>query len=255
MKKTLISDILRGIQFCFSILCLGLAANIVHFFKHLTVNLANYVVAICVITFVYIIAIYLVQKYTKYLSSAIMVISDFIFAVFWLAAFGVTANSFGSASCSNWLFGDADIDIFNFNNFRVNNSGGKSACQCGKALIPFTLFNWLLFCATLGLMIYFNTIPITKNSSFKANFQPQTHHLVRGGIFIDSLPLAENTEEGDAEHGLEHKDAEHDMENKGTLTPDEHHDDEHHDDESHPIQNDMPMSQATDEIDLAPRNA
>ena len=249
MKKVLISDILRGIQLAFSILCLGLAANIIHVFEHVTLDEANYVVAICVITFVYLIAIYLVQRYTKYLSSAIMVISEFVIAVFWLAAFGVTANAFGSVSCSHGLFNN--IGFFDFNGFidNDNDNDGKSACQCGKALIPFTLFNWLLFCGTLGLMIYFNTIPITKNSSFKANFQPQTHHLVRGGVFIDSLPLSENTEEGDAEHGLEHKDAEHDMEQKGTLTPDEH-----PDDETHPPQSDMPMAQPTDEINLSPHN-
>ena len=67
----------------------------------------------------------------------------------------------------------------------------SSACSILKALIPFTLFNWLLFATSFGLFLGYSFIPQVSSRGFKSIFLPARFEF--GAIFTDfALPFGKN---------------------------------------------------------------
>jgi hypothetical protein len=167
MNHILITTVIRACQLVFTIISLGLSAKIVDSFSGASSNEANLVVATSVLTLIYLAAIYIVPRYYS-LSSGIAASVEFVWFVLWLASFGCMANIYGSGCFYR-------RGVF------------KTVCDCGRALIAFTLFQWLLFLGSMGLLIWFSVVPVSKQSSFESAFSTN-YPLSHGAIFLTDTP-------------------------------------------------------------------
>jgi len=166
MNHFLITSLIRGCQLVFTIISLGLSAKIVDIYSGFVANEPNLVVATSVLTLVYLAVIYIVPRYYN-LSSGTAATTELILFVLWLASFGCMANVYGSGC---YYYG------------RFN-----TECGCGRALIAFTLFQWLLFLGSLGLLTWFSVIPVSKQPSFESVFS-RSYPLSLGAIFLEYTP-------------------------------------------------------------------
>ncbi|ABN64384.1 predicted protein [Scheffersomyces stipitis CBS 6054] len=170
--------ILRGAQLFFSILVLGLAAGLLADIGT-NWNRVTYSLVIAIFTLIYAAFIGLIMhaSMAHTILPIIILIIESLFTLFWLVAFALVADTFGSFTCYSATW-----------------------CKLGKALIPFTLFNWLLFTATLILFIVFTIVPLCKINGANSITKPAT--LSYGAVFPASVPKAENKEELPAEQNI-----------------------------------------------------
>lgn len=153
--RPIVSYILRGCQSVFAIIILGLTSGILAKLGHNESRVTySLVVAIMnIIYFGYSLALVPSIKRNRTISSLIF-ICEALFTIFYLAAMGAIADVFPSGDCDSFFFSN---DL-------------ASACKMYKALLPFNLFNWLLFTATLTLFIGFSYIPQIRSYGFANTF-------------------------------------------------------------------------------------
>lgn len=131
---------IRLLQLVFTIILLGLGAGLVNRYSSwLTLSRPNFIVAIAVIDFVYLVAITLVYRWNLVL---VPFIGDIILSIFWLAGFASIADVWGSLSCS-----------------RFSSSTYRDSCRIAKAIIAFGVINWVLFGISAILLSLFTIFP------------------------------------------------------------------------------------------------
>lgn len=170
---------IRGLQLLFSILVLGLSAG---FLSDIESNFGrvsyNLVVSLFTIVYIVFLGVLLVTLQNTTLPIIILVIESLL-TLFWLIAFALTADTFGLIDCfflSDW-------------------------CKIGKALIPFGLFNWLLFAASLILFVIYTSVPLGKAHGISGSLtKPTTFSF--GAIFSNNIPAPESKEDPIAEENI-----------------------------------------------------
>lgn len=162
--QVLVSVVIRGFQFLWTIISLGLAAGILHDLEY-NFERVTYTVVISVFTLIYLVMT-LLPWTVRFFSPGPGVIAEAIMMVFWLASFAAITDTFAKMGCVYTL------------GFYERHTIKANWCYLGKALIAFTLFNWLMFLASLVLMVVFAVIPLARAE--KAIF---SQHFRLGAIF------------------------------------------------------------------------
>lgn len=146
---------------------------------------SGYNVAAGVITILYTI---FVLAFPLVLSPVVVFVCEAFFVLFWLVAFALATNDAGSVNC----------DIF------VVEDNWRSACQCAKAYIAFSLFNWLLFCTSFVLFVVFQVKPLLKNKGDNLLWT-ERKSILRGGIYPRYSTLSTIDPEHISVHDVEPK--------------------------------------------------
>ncbi|KAK6456969.1 membrane-associating domain-containing protein [Scheffersomyces xylosifermentans] len=163
---------IRGAQLLFSFLLLALSAAFIgdiHNFDgfHWNDGRVSFTLAISILTLIYFAfiggALPFSLANTTY--SVVILVLEAWFTLVWLISFALVADNFGSFSC---------FDV--------------TWCKIGKSLIPFALFNWLLFTASLVLLIIFTIVPSTKVQGASQHFKSKTTFNL-GAIFAATIPV------------------------------------------------------------------
>lgn len=180
-SKTVFTLAIRCCQILFTILCLGLAAGVISDLNG-GFSDVNFIIAASVITFLYLVMVFIVPVLTK-VPLLFFLIWESIMVIFWLTAFAIAAQDFGSCVgsirgfSSDFGFGSSSRTSITFN-----------YCKIGKAIIPFALFNWLLFVASLVLYVLYVVIPHSRSTSFSDFVKTTNNDLARGAIFSNIIP-------------------------------------------------------------------
>lgn len=178
LAKPLISTLLRGFQFLFAIISLALAGSVL---SDLGFNWdrMSYVVAVGVLNIVYFFYILIVVPFglNGQSPSLVILIGESIFMIFYLAAWAATADGFPT-HCGRY----SAFDYYNYNGF------DSSTCRAYQAVLPFTLFNWFLFIASLVLFILYTLVPQVKTFGFNNTIGLTNFHF--GAIFSDNEGLS-----------------------------------------------------------------
>ncbi|CAH6720676.1 uncharacterized vacuolar membrane protein [[Candida] jaroonii] len=153
---------LRGAQLVLTIITLGLAAANVSYVAY---DRANFSVAVTVISLIYLVLVS-VPMTLAFIPHIVLIIGESIMWVFWLALFACNADVFGAASCSVHYY------------YYYTSDGYENFCRTGKALIAMGVINWLLFTASLVLMILYTIIPMSSTLTSMSKGD-----MVLGGIF------------------------------------------------------------------------
>ncbi|KAK6199264.1 membrane-associating domain-containing protein [Scheffersomyces amazonensis] len=206
----LISYAIRGTQLFFSILVLGLAAGVL---SDLGFNFdrVTYTLVVSLLTLIYFgyILGWLHFKGANTVLTLPILVSETLLTIFWLAAFGTITDVFGALNCN---FG------YYYYYYDHHNSS-SNFCKLGKALIPFTLFNWLLFTASLVLFILYTFVPFYKIHGSKHCYETPAQ-LKLGAIYPAVTPVAKSANEGSTEAEAEAEAAAEEA-NVGINTSDE----------------------------------
>lgn len=168
--KPIVTYIIRGAQSVFCIVVLGLSAG---FLADVGYNYdrVTFALVVSILNLIYFSYILLIMPtiLKNFSPSVIILVAEFIFFVFYLSAMGAIAAVIPSGSCGDY-------------------GSYSSACSILKALIPFTLFNWLLFATSFGLFLGYSFIPQVSSRGFKSIFLPARFEF--GAIFTDfALPF------------------------------------------------------------------
>ncbi|CAX41767.1 conserved hypothetical protein [Candida dubliniensis CD36] len=165
--KPIVTYIFRGLQTVFCIVVLGLSAGFLADvgYNYDRVTFALVVSILNLLYFGYIL-ILMPIFFKNFTFSILIFAAEFIFFVFYLSAMGAIADVVPSGSCGDY-------------------GSYSSACSILKALIPFTLFNWLLFATTFGLFLGYSFIPQVSSRGFKSIFLPVRFEY--GAIFTNFL--------------------------------------------------------------------
>lgn len=175
-SKTVTTLTIRFCQFVFTILCLGLAAGVISDLDGSFSDI-NFIIAASVLTFIYLVMVFVVPLVTK-VPLLFFLVWESIMVIFWLTVFAIAAHDFGS--CVTSISGFRTTVTFNF-------------CKIGKAIIPFALFNWFLFIASLVLYIMFVVIPHSRSTSFSDFARTVKNDLAIGAIFSNRIPQPSST--------------------------------------------------------------
>ncbi|KAI3404741.2 hypothetical protein KGF56_002444 [Candida oxycetoniae] len=155
VEKGLISLLIRGFQGVFAIVSLGLAATYLSGVGF-NVDTISFIVATSVLTLLYLgyILVVVPRGINGQSPSLVILIGDTIFLIFYLAAWAAIASAFPT-TCNFPI------------PFYYSSRYTSSTCRAAQALLPFTLFNWVLFVASLVLFLIYSYIPEVKNLGFK----------------------------------------------------------------------------------------
>lgn len=156
--------LIRGLQLFFAILVMSLSAFVVDVWGGN--GRPAFDVAVGVLTIPYLV---FVLAFPQLLVPIVVFVCEIFFTLFWLIAFALAADYAGAGDCT-WLSGYGRY---------------KSACQSAKAVIAFSLFNWLLFALSLTLVVIRQVMPLSKNHSSWS----EKRVVLRGGIFPLSSTL------------------------------------------------------------------
>lgn len=152
--KQITTFILRGCQAIFAIIILGLSAGVL---SDVDTNISRVTFSLVVALFNIIYFAYnqiMVPFVFKNQSlSSLICWLEFMFMVFYLAAMGAIADIFPT---------DCDWDYLS--------SKATTTCRTYQAILPFNLFNWLLFTATFILFIGFTYVPEIRTHGFAHTF-------------------------------------------------------------------------------------
>lgn len=183
---SLIATILRGLQLFLSVLNLGLAAGVIADISGYY-GRAVYVLIVTIFTLIYE-GFVLFKPALKLLSPLVSLIVESVLFVFWLAAFAVIANDIGSLDCE-------------YTSFYYNTHYSFTWCKVGKALIAFSVIEWITFIVSLVLLIVFTIAPLTKAGGF--NDLLISDIFTFGGIFINDTDTPTDANAKDLEKGQE----------------------------------------------------
>ncbi|ODV79085.1 uncharacterized protein CANTADRAFT_6262 [Suhomyces tanzawaensis NRRL Y-17324] len=161
-SRLVISLVLRGAQLLFAILVLGIAAGGIDNAGDFVEDPFALSVATAVLSILYLVPM-LIPKVLAVIPLGVTLFFEFVLFVLWLASFGRTTDIFARMTCVDTTFVYLDYNV--------------SWCRLGKANIVFTLFEFLLFLATIVLMVVFTAVP-TKGADIG-----QRGTTLRGGIF------------------------------------------------------------------------
>ncbi|EMG46527.1 hypothetical protein SBY92_002709 [Candida maltosa Xu316] len=193
--KQITTYAIRGTQFAFAVIDLGLAAGILAKWGT-NFDRATYALVVGILNLLYIgYAEGLVPfVFKNQAPSFLILVCESIFTIFYLAAMGAVADV--TNGCDAW-------GGFGYHSF------WNDVCKLFQALTAFTLLNWLLFIASLVLFIIYSFIPEVKAYGFKHSFQNSTFEF--GVIFAkqivsevtpaDANAATENQNEEDASAG------------------------------------------------------
>lgn len=177
-SSNLISLVLRGVQLFLTVLNLGLSAGVIADINGYY-GRAVYVLIITLFTLIYLVFV-LLKPALKLLPSLASLIIESVFFVFWLAAFAVIADDIGSLDCSYTSYYGYTYDF--------------SWCKVGKALIAFSVLEWISFIISLVLLIVYTIVPLTRAGGFNDLLISDIFNL--GGIYM-------NDSEGTAAKGTD----------------------------------------------------
>lgn len=203
---------LRIIQVFLAILILGIGAGYLDKIGF-NVDRASLCVATAVLSLIYVVPMFFAVTRAFY-PPILVLVGESLFCILYLASFGGITDLYGSGSCSGrYSYGFAFY------------SYDDGSCKLGKALIPFTLFQWLFFAATLVLLIMFTIVPLAKAGGF--NNLTKLSIFSPGAIYADFVPspATQDLEAGpgavavDGSVAAEGHDSE--VEHKTSDTPDE----------------------------------
>ena len=152
--KQITTLILRGCQALFAVIILGLSAgvlgNVDTNISRVTFSLVVSIFNIIYFAYNQIMVPYLFKNQSI---SSLICWLEFMFMVFYLAAMGAIADIFPT-DCG-WYYGS---------------SKATTTCRTYQAILPFNLFNWLLFTATFILFIGFTYVPEIRAHGFAHTF-------------------------------------------------------------------------------------
>lgn len=168
MLYDIISGAIRGLQFIWTIINLGVAAGLIADLNY-GYSRVVYSLVISVLTIIYLVVV-MVPFCLRWISPLAILLCESIFMIFWLASFAAMADKFGDMDCSY------------YNRFYDNNRW----CLLGKTLIAFGLLNWLTFCLSLILLIIFTAIPFGYRGSMSSMMAVDNFKL--GAIFPQVVP-------------------------------------------------------------------
>lgn len=168
MLYLILSGAIRGLQFIWTIINLGLAAGLIADLDY-GYSRVVYSLVISVFTVIYLVVVML-PICLRFLSPLVILVSEFIFMIFWLASFAAMANAFGDVDCSY------------FNRYYNTNRW----CLLGKAMIAFGLFNWVTFCLSLILLIIFTVIRCASRGGMNSLLAGNNFKM--GAIFPETVP-------------------------------------------------------------------
>ncbi|KAI5956568.1 hypothetical protein KGF54_001043 [Candida jiufengensis] len=166
ISKLLISYISRGLQLLFSIILLAVSAA---FLGKINWNYprVSYNIAVSVLTLIYLGYIISISGFLKNQTwPLLIIIIEFVFWIFYLAAWASIADFMWASDCGNYYYSDT-----------------KTACQLYKSILPFGLFNWILFSIDLIFITIYIIIPYIKNGIFNHSLQPK--EFIWGSIFLN----------------------------------------------------------------------
>lgn len=221
---------IRGTQAVFAIIVLGVAAG---FLGEVGTNVdrVTFALVTSILNILYFGYIFGILPYvTQNGAPSVVILScEIIMTIFYLAAMGAVADITPSGSCSFRFWGSGD-----------------TACSLLKTLIPFTLFNWLLFTASLILFILYSFVPeiksyggshVAKNTTYEygAIYSDYNQQVLKpiGGLSkeAEGIPPAEGDDEANVgvhsveEHAESHKypegtdESDHHPNDEGTQQP------------------------------------
>ncbi|KAK6462507.1 membrane-associating domain-containing protein [Scheffersomyces coipomensis] len=180
MNLQFIVTILRALQLFFSVLVLCLTAATLGLASanssSVSFNLATSILTL--VYFGYLTFLHVKQANTV-ISFPILVV-EAILTILWLSAFADITNFAGPLSCSYGYYG------YYYDEDNVY-SRGKHICELAKATIAFSLFNWLLFTATLILFVIYTFIPLTKVNNF--DYTTKTQSVFQPGAIFLATPI------------------------------------------------------------------
>ncbi|CAX41768.1 conserved hypothetical protein [Candida dubliniensis CD36] len=171
-KKVIAASIIRGAQTIFALIVLGLSIQelvTLEFYYDKSV----YIIVVAAINIIYFFCTLLLIPFIfkNWSPSIIPVAGEFILCIFYLAAMAISATDAPTVSCDYLYYSEY-----------------VSFCHILKALIPFTLFNWLLFAASFVLVLCFTFIPEIKRHGFKHTLFPSQFDF--GLIFGNDTPAS-----------------------------------------------------------------
>ncbi|EGW31080.1 uncharacterized protein SPAPADRAFT_63007 [Spathaspora passalidarum NRRL Y-27907] len=151
--KEIFTYSIRGAEGLFALLVLGLSAGYLGVYGH-NVDRISYTLVVSILNLIYFgyiggVLPFVTEERAPSLS---ILLSEGILSIFYLASMGSIADMVSGVSCD---LGDYYFD----GNQYYSNHKYKTTCHIAKALIPFTLFNWLLFTASLLLFVFYSFIP------------------------------------------------------------------------------------------------
>jgi hypothetical protein len=170
----LTSLIIRGSQFVCTIIVLGTTGQLVNSYSGFVIDKFNIGLATSVLSLCYFIWLGAGYYWPRFINTGVVLIAESLLTILWLASFACLADVWGSASCSNTYY---------YAGFSYG-YGNSSDCHVGKAALAFAVIAWLLFMVSLGLLIYFTIIPISKHSRFASCFTVN-HSFIPGVIFYN----------------------------------------------------------------------
>ncbi|KAG7664807.1 uncharacterized protein J8A68_001689 [[Candida] subhashii] len=165
--KELITYCIRGCESVFCIITLGLSAGLLNDVGG-NVDRVTFALVTSILNILYFGYIGGIMPYVtvEQSPSSVIFASEIILAIFYLAAMGAIADITPTTSCS----------FFGFHN-------DDTICSLLKALIPFTLFNWLLFSGSFTLFLVYSFIPEMQTYGFAHTFKFTTYQW--GAIWSD----------------------------------------------------------------------
>ncbi|RLV93553.1 hypothetical protein JA1_002252 [Spathaspora sp. JA1] len=177
--KQLFTYGIRGAEGTFAVIVLGLSAGILAE-AGINIDRVSYCLVVAILNLIYFGYIGGVLPFVTNndAPSLAILICETLFALFYLAAMGSMADIVPGGSCDIW-------DGYNYySSFSTGHRYNfKSICQLEKALIPFTLFNWLLFTSSLLLFLFYSYIPEVRTYGWGHIIKLTKYHL--GAIWSD----------------------------------------------------------------------
>lgn len=158
--NNIVSLAIRLSQLVFGIIVFALGVFVADKFDS---GRAGFNAAVGILTILYV--VFLLVFY-KFAFTILVLAIDLLFFLLWLIAFALSADDIGSASCD----------------FFFASSSYKSACQSYKAIIAFGVLSWLLFIASLVLIILFQVVPLARNKAPTKSWTALST-LCMGGIY------------------------------------------------------------------------
>lgn len=141
----------------------------------------NYVVALSVLSIIYL-AVLFIPQLAVFMLPIVVVVFDIIFCILWLAGFAAIADIYGSANCSSGYRGF----------FYVSYWG--DSCKLGKGFIAMGVLNFLLFLVSSVLLVMYTLLPSMKAKTFTEKDQ-----FMMSCLFLKSTPAAVADEENNVE--------------------------------------------------------
>lgn len=209
---------LRAAQVLLAVLILGIGAGYLQKIGF-NVDRASLCVATAVLSLLYVVPTFFAVT-RRFYQPLVVLIAESLFFILYLASFGGITDLYGSGSCSGTFV--SGFGFYSYNN---------DSCKLGKALIPFTLFQWLLFTATLVLAIFFTIVPLARAGGFNNLLKFDIFSLGAIHPVIVPSPATQDLEAGraagpgvvavDDSVATDGHDHESEIEHKDVETPDE----------------------------------